>query len=409
MKSMIILFLAFLLAGAESGAVKNPYYKEIPNKKFELNKITYIPLSGAMRNPNSAWGSIGTAREGFVYIMVCDHMSDAEVFEYNTKTDKLFTLGRITDHLGLKSWAERSPKIHSQVYQHAKSGLIYFGTDAGERSEGDLYDHQDEGYWGGFLCSLNPVTKEIKNLGLAGRHAGVKCLIVDSDNDVIYMNLSDGSRFTKYDIKTGKFTDLGRINGYEIPRTLFFDKWNNAYNCTESSELVRYNRTKDELEFLNVRLPGEPMGPSQIAYGPNRDYMYGIDNYSAIIFKYTPQADGPGRIDSLFRLNDAKKGVGTRNLNFAGNKLYAVLTGMESDEAAGDSIRGANLVVFDPEKRVVEKKVRMDDCISACYGHPNMDAQGNCYVAGFMDVQASKKYEGKKALVHLVKFNPKSL
>ena len=269
-----LLALVFAVSWVFSEAVRNPWYHELPCKGFTRDNITYIPLEGDMKHPNSAWGSIGTAREGFVYVMVCDHISDAEIFEYNAAKNKLFTLGKISDLLALKSWAERTPKVHSQVVQNPKDGLIYFGTDAGDRSEG-LFDHADEGYWGSFLCTLDPKTKEVRNLGLAARHAGAKSLAVDPAGNAVYLNFSNGARFVRYDIKGRRFTDLGRINGLDVPRTLFLDKWGRVYNATESSHLVRFDPARGALEFLDTRLPGS-VGVSQAAYGPDMDYIYMI-------------------------------------------------------------------------------------------------------------------------------------
>jgi hypothetical protein len=413
MKVLVLLSMVLMVgpAVAQTGPVKNPYYKEVPNKKFVRDKITYIPLEGNLRFPNSAWGSIGWARQGLVYVMVCDHISDAEVYEYNTKTGKLCVLGKISDLLMLKSYAERVPKIHSQIYQDTKSGLLYFGTDAGDRSEGATFDHGDEGYWGGFLCTLNPVTKEVKNLGLVERHAGVKNILVDSDHGLVYMNTSRESYFYKYEISTGRFTNLGRVNGAEIPRTLFSDKWNNVYNCTESGYLVRYNLKKDTLEYLSTYWLGHNRGGvSQAAYGPNRDFIWAIDNYQANLMKYTPEENGPGRLDSITTFTSGKK-AGARNLNYVDKKLCFILTGIEEAEAvSGDTTHASYLYVYDTEKMQIIKKVKVDDDIRLAYGHPISDAAGNCYTVGFFGGNPSKDGKaGKKAAVVLIQYNPKAL
>lgn len=398
-----LLALVFAVSWLSAATIQNPWYREIPAKAFTKDNITYIPLQGDMIHPNSAWGSVGVCKEGFVYIIVCNHISDSEIFEYNTQTGKLFSLGKVSDHLALKLWAQRQPKVHTQVVQNPKDGLIYFATDAGDRSEG-LYDQADEGYWGSTLCTLDPKTKEVKNLGLADRHAGAKTLAVSPEGDAVYMNLSNGCRFVKYDIKTRQFTDYGRINGRDVPRTLFTDKWGNVYNATESSWLVRYNPAKGALEHLDTRLPG-CMGPSQVAYGPNKDYVYMVCGYTVgDVYKYTFEKDGPGKLDSLAIIMDKPGAI--RNLNESKGRLYAVSTAREVGEG-GDSLTTADLIVFDPVKRAVEKRIRMDACVGACYGGPNMDKAGNCYIAAFAGGAVGKMTTPNS--VHLVKFNPAKL
>jgi len=402
-----LTFFLFVVTNLFSADIRNSDYHEIPYQSFTESKITYIPMQGMMRNPNSAWGSITTTREGFVYVMVCDHVSDVEIFEYQPKTGKLFTLGTISKHLKFHSWADRQPKVHSQLCQNTKDGLIYFGTDAGDMSEEAAYDQVEEGYRGGFLCTLNPITKEVKSLGMPLRYGGIKTLTVDSENDAVYILSANGTRFLKYDIKKGTFEDLGRVNGYRIPRTLFEDSWKNIYISTESAELVRYNPTKAAFEFLPLTLPFNSQGVSQVAYGPNKSYMYFINAFQkGDVCKYTPEKDGPGKLDSLGFLFTDKRNA--RNMNFANNKIYAVCTDRErTDETLNDSNSTANLVVFDPEKKVIERKILLNKEIGSCYGPPNRDVLGNCYVVGWTEVRLAEKKD--KSSVYLIKFNPNAL
>jgi hypothetical protein len=403
-------FLVLLLACLAFPQVQNPYYREIKNKKFELNKITYIPLDEGMRYLHSCWGGIGYAREGFVYVLVCDHITNAGIFEYQTKADKLFYLGDVKTHLALPRHADRQPKIHTPLIQYEKDGLVYFGTDAGDRSL-DVFDHADEGYRGGVLAAINPVTKELKNLGLFMPHGGYKCLAIDQERGYVYTNISAPSAyFVKYDIGNAKFDLLGRVHEFEVPRVLFLDKWNNVYNTGTAGNLVRYNVEKDTLEYLNVRMmPGET-GPGQVAYGPDRDWIIGIDGYSGDIRKYTPEKDGPGRVDSVANIFGGQRKY-MRNLNMAGNKLYMVVADREASEVKEVKKTRAKptLYIFDLEKRVVEKKIPMDDRAQMAFSHGVSDADGNLYVVGFLDTPDMARPGKVSDRVFLIKFNPKDL
>ena len=411
MKPFLLILLLACLAFPQ---VQNPDYREIKNNKFVLNKITYIPLNEGMRYLHSCWGGIGYAKEGFVYVMVCDHATNAAGFEYQTKTDKLYYMGDIRTQLALTRHADRQPKIHTPLIQYGKNGLVYFGTDAGDRSL-DVFDHADEGYRGGVLVSLNPITKEFKDLGLFLPHAGWKCLAVDQDHGYIYANLSAPSAyFTKYDIANNRFDMLGRVHEFEAPRILFLDKWNNVYNTATTGDLVRYNVEKDKLEYLNVKMmPGAAAGPGQIAYGPDRDWVIGIDGYTGTIMKYTPARDGPGRVDSVANIFGGVRKY-MRNLNMAGNKLYMVVADREASETKEikeDKKKRAKptLYIFNLDTRAVEKKIPMDDRVQMGFSHGVADADGNLYVVGFLDTPDMARPGKVKDRVFLIKFNPKDL
>jgi hypothetical protein len=359
-----------------------------------------------MLHPNSAWGSIGITNEGLIYLMVCDHITNAGIYEYNTKTDKLFFLGTAADHFKVRHHFQRQPKVHTPLYQYAGDSLVYFGTDAGDWSEGALYGHFDEGYIGGRLGTVNPFTKEVMDLGLVKRFGGTKCLVLDNENGLVYFNGSPTCNFYKYEIKTGKLVDLGRVNGFKVTRTLFFDKWNNVYNTSETGNLVRHNLEKDTLEFLDTFLPGRSnSGPSQIAYGPNRDFIIGFGGYDGFIYKYTPDKEGNGKMEPLGNLFE-KEGTIARNMNFHDNKAYILCTSTE-EVPAEERFRG--FIVFDIVNKKVVKKVDVDNRIQQAYGHPIMDDGGNMYLAGFWDASDYNLPKDVTSRIFLLKFNPKDI
>ncbi|MBL8026265.1 MAG: hypothetical protein JNL74_07630 [Fibrobacteres bacterium] len=386
--------------------VNNPMYKQLKNKKFIKEKITYIPLIEGMKHPASAWGSIGYTREGYVYVAVCDHASTSMIYEYDTKKDKLFTLGDVKSNFHLNSWQERQPKIHTPLIQHDKDRLVYFGTDAGDRSL-DLGDHRTEGYFGGYLGTIDPVTKEVKTFGRQKAYAGYKSLLLDSKRNVIYSTMPPSAYFVKYDISKNLFTDLGRINSIDVPRTLFFDKWDNVYTSDSWGNLVRYIPDKDTIEVLNIKLFGnDAVGASQVAYTKDRENVYGVLGSGALI-KYTPAKDGQGKLDTLSGMFKGK-GLYIRNLNYAEGKLFVVVKERDKGEAGVDAPEVKTyLYVVNFEKRLVEKKILMDPRVEACFGAHVRDSEGNIYVVSHADGIDLKPYGDNPDNILLIKFNPK--
>jgi hypothetical protein len=100
-----------------------------------------------------------------------------------------------------------------------------------------------------------------------------------------------------------------------------------------------------------------------------------------------------------------------RNLNMAGNKLYMVVADREASEVKDVKKTRAKptLYIFDLEKRVVEKKIPMDDRAQMAFSHGVSDADGNLYAVGFLDTPDMARPGKVSDRVFLIKFNPKDL
>lgn len=400
-------FLAMLIVIPISSApIQNPHYKVIPNKSFSKAGITYIPIGEGFKNPNSAWGSIGITDDGLVYSIVCDHITDAGFYEYDTKSDKLYFGGSLKDLLHNRFHAQRQPKVHTPLLQYPKNGHVYFGTDAGDESEGALYGHFDEGYAGGFLLSLDPKTKEVRNLGLANRFGGTKSLVLDEKKGALYFTVSPNCNLYRYVIGEDELTNLGRINGSNVVRTLFLDKWSNVYGATETGSLVRYNVGKDSMEYLDASPFGAPnTGSSQIVYSSDLSYVIGFNAYSGQLSRYTADSAGSGKVEELGFLFTEKK-IMCRNINVYGDKLVALCTSVEEVPIKE---RFRFLTVFDIKEKKEVKRIEIDSHIHQAYGHPVIDKKGNLYICGFWDASDYDLPNDIKGRVFLIKIPAKVL
>jgi hypothetical protein len=403
MNKILIPFCLFFLAGVSIAAPRNPHYKEIPYKKIVKRNIEYIRIAQDMQHPNSAWGSIGYAREGFVYVIVCDHISNSHIYEYNVKSGKLYTLGDLATHLSSRHYFERQPKVHTPLWQYSKNGLLYFATDAGDRSQYAVYDHALEGYLGAYLMTIDPKTKEVRNLGLLKKWRGAKAMLLDDKHGLLYMNVAHGSQFWKYNVNTGQLTDYGNINGNETPRTLFIDQWSNVYNCTQRGNLVRYNFEKDSIEYLDAYFQCRTQtGFSQVGYLDNGKTVVGTNVYKGDVYRYTPAKDGKADVEHVGKLDYTGSRVKTRNLLLDGNQVHLVSS--VRDVVDKDTLF-AQLMVFDLDKKKVVKKVPVYMSVRQIYGHPIADPKGYFYTVGF-----GSSITGKKdRKVYLMRYHPKKI
>lgn len=404
----VMLVLIFIITGADyifGVSIQNCFYKQISFTAKTQNGITYIPLGEGFSRPNSAWGSIGITKDDKVYIIVCDHISDAAIYEFDTKKNRLFLCGSIKNHLGHRFFAQRQPKVHTPLLQYSKDNRIYFGTDAGDESEYYLYGHSSEGYSGGYLASINPATKVVENLGLVNRWGGIKSMTIDQNRGLLYYTVSPTSNLFKYDIESKELVNLGRINCEKVVRTLFLDKWGNVYGASEAGELVRYNKTKDSLEFFPIKpFGGSTTGPSQVVYSSDTSYVIGYDGYSGKISRYYPDSAGAGRVEEIGNLFTEKK-IMARNLNIFDNILFVICTSIEEVPIKE---RFRYLTIFDLRSNTNIRRIEMDSRIHQAYGHAVTDKKGNMYVCGFWDASDYNDSIKDSERVFLIKINPKN-
>ena len=381
----------------------NTYYQQIPNRAIKKGAFKYIPLSEGFTHPNSAWGSIGITDQGLVYIIVCDHITDAAIYEYNTQNDHLFFMGLLKNHLHHRFHFQRQPKVHTPLLQYGKDKCVYFGTDAGDESERALYGHFDEGYSGGFLMRLDPATKSVQEMGLVNPMGGTKSLILDQKRGRLYFTTSPACNLFRYDIGKDALFCLGRINGSNVVRTLFSDRWGNVYGATETGGLARYNAGRDSMEYLDIApFDASNTGPSQVAYGPDKSYIIGYNAYTGRISKYYPDSAGTGKMEDLGVLFQ-EKGTMARNMNISGDRLYMVCTAVEEIPIKE---RFRYLLVYDIKEKKVIRKAEVEPFIHQAYGHPVVDKNGNMYMCGFWDASDYDLPPGVTDRVFLIKFNP---
>jgi hypothetical protein len=327
------------------------------------------------------------------------------MYEFDTKKERLGFCGLLKDHFNHRFHYQRQPKVHTPLIQFSQNGLVYFGTDAGDESEYYLYGHFDEGYQGGYLVSYNPLSKELRSLGLVQRMGGTKSMILDQKRGLLYYTASPAGHLFRYDIKGNNVDDLGRINCEKVVRTLFIDKWGSVYGTTESGELVRYNQICDTIQYLNVKpFGGSTTGPSQVIYAPDTSYIIGYNGYSGVLSRYYPDSAGMGKVEELGTLFNDKK-ILARNLNVNNNRLYVVCTSMEEVPLKE---RFNYLLTFDLDQKKIVGKKSLDPRMHQAFGHPVMDKKGNMYLCGFWDASDYSGAIPDSMRVFLVKIDPKN-
>lgn len=250
---------------------------------LELRDLGYPQVN--MIPPNcSAITSLLTATTGKIYGATSGDVS--YLFVYDPKINKVRHLGKLTGHEGV---------FHSLVID--KQGLIYIGTGKNvlapieistQIGSGDFsvnnslwndVKKQYKEYKGGHLLQYDPKKNDdkvylpnnecpVKDLGIAVDGDGIYALTIDKDRDVIYGLTYPRGHMFKYEIKTKKFTNLGRTNarivfhGPErhwrtLPRALICDNSGRVFTTGSGGFLHYYKPGEKSLTKTNIKLPGE--------------------------------------------------------------------------------------------------------------------------------------------------------
>jgi len=372
-----------------------------------------------MANPHSSWGSIGYSSEtNKVIIGVCDHSEAIAIMEWNCRTKKMTRRNWVATSGHLQKWQWQG-KIHSQITENKNDGWMYFGTDGGESREEFYMDHP-RGYHGGYIMKYNPVTYETINLGSAIRYESIKELVVDQKNNRLYGISYPADHFFIKDLATDSLFDKGMINKAHVARTLFTDKWGNAYYTDMRSYLLKYEPARDTFIWSSDYIPVDSAKtPAWLrrdglrAWAKNEktgDYYFQT-NYSRLL-QIAPQEKGLGNIKDLGYLLDPSPEIAdtsiisanSPNLACGKNSRLYYWIGGHGNYLVKDSIC---LVECDPKtkiKKILLKRPKSEICEAT--GSNIMDKEGNIYWAAYRSIPGKSTAESGNSRALLIIFNP---
>jgi hypothetical protein len=394
-------------------------------QSYSKGGVHFHAFTEGFPRSHTIWSAIGITSADVIYLGVADHTVNAGLFRYDARKDSMAFIG---DVLGLgKLWLhEWQGKIHTNIVQDPGSGLLYFGTDAGN----DIlwgWGIPDQEYVGGHWFAIDPRTDQVSDLGLGARYLGLKSIVIDTVYGRIFSTTDPSSHFLVYDIKKGQsprfeevghsIRDLGCVNGVHEPRMVWADKWGNAYTTNEIGQWVQFVGKTGELRRINgVRLPFAPGTPTwHLASGPSavialegKECFYGITYYGRL-FKHVAEETGDGRVSDLGSAWDADTlyhpNLNVLNLGLGKNgNLYYVIGG-HGNFITPDS--SAVLVEFNPKTGRKSLIYRFDKSVTECTGSVT-DSKGRVYFAGHgISAPAGGRTEQSKP--YLVQFHPDSL
>ena len=259
----------------------------------------------------SMWSALYGAKSGKIYIGLCTHAEAAHFYEFDPETETMRHIVDLTELHGERGEGiNTNGKIHVRMGEDA-DGNIYFGS-LNEDTGPECIDPSS--YLGAFWYRYCPKSDKVEVLGRISRHYGLLGMVMEPKYMRLYGLAEDGHLYM-HDI-AGKFTrDLGKVDDWDICRTIFADDEGNVYGSFPVAQIWKYDVKRDEVVDLPTirlecdnRVPPRTMSKPMIdrkviwrviEWDPVEKVAYGIIGGNSMLFRYDVHAGPEGKIDYL--------------------------------------------------------------------------------------------------------------
>jgi len=271
-------------------------------------------FTGGSEREDSMWSALYAAKSGKLYIGLCTHAEAAHFFEFDPQSQAMLHVADLTAFKGERGKGIRTTgKIHVRMGED-EQGRIYFG-DFCEDTGPECVDPAS--YRGPHWFRYDPAQRQLENLGQINRQWGLLGFVLEPKYGRLYGLAEDGHLYT-LDLKSKVTTDLGRVDDWDICRTIFADDEGNVYGSFPIGRIWKYDPRRDRLSDLRgTRVPLDPRATPRtmsnplidrkvywrvIEWDPKERVAYGIVVGDSMLFKFDPFAGPEGTVTPLVRM-----------------------------------------------------------------------------------------------------------
>ncbi len=254
------------------------------------------------------WSALYVGSNGKVYAGLCTHADAANLYEFDPQTEKMRHLANLTElseERGKGIWT--NGKIHVQMQE--LDGWIYFGSLSEDNGPPAI---DASSYKGPRWYRVEMASGKVEQLSRINTFWGLLGQTMDPKRRLIY-GLAENGHLYKYYIDRDWTEDLGRVDEWDICRTIFSDDQGNVYGSYPPGRIWKYDVQQDRiLDFENIRLPlinqsrtmANPMLDRKVQWrivewDPVDRAAYGIIGGSNLLFKYDPHQGPEGTVTPL--------------------------------------------------------------------------------------------------------------
>ncbi|UCH61906.1 MAG: hypothetical protein JSU77_08830 [Fidelibacterota bacterium] len=302
----LVLFLALwglVAPTVAAGQIDRIQLKTVPIRHWNFSNVD---------KDAQMWSGMYIASNNRIYIGLCTHGDAANVYEFDIEKEQMRHLANLTVLLGERGkgiWT--NGKIHVQMQE--LDGYIYFGSLCEDNGPPRIDASSYRGPWW-FRISME--TGEVTPLSRINSFWGLLGQCMDKQRRLIYGLAEDGHLY-KYYIDEDWTEDLGRVDDWDICRTIFLDDLGRVHGSYPPGRLWRYNPEQDRIFDLKLlRLPvalgsrnaTNPMLDRRsqwriIEWDPVTRCAYGIVGGSNMLFRYDVHDSHTGNIDVLTQVS----------------------------------------------------------------------------------------------------------
>ncbi len=301
MKTRFYALMAFLI-----------FYFQGNAQDFSINSVQVDRYHFSSYDKDAQiWSAMYIASNNKIYIGLCTHGDAATVYEFDIGTSEMKQLANLTKLLGERgkgTWT--NGKIHVKMQE--LDGYVYFGSFCEDNGPPAI---DASSYLGPFWFKVNMSTGEVTTLSKINSMWGLIGQEMDKERRIIY-GLTEEGHLVRYFIDEDYTEDLGRVDNWDICRTLLIDEAGNVYGSYAPGNIWKYDPEKERIfDLQHTRVPASldsrtmanPMldrrGQWRYIEWDSKDKVaYGITGGSNLLFKYDVNKGHEGEITPITRI-----------------------------------------------------------------------------------------------------------
>jgi len=299
------------MAGAEDKLNYMPLFPE-----EELRKPHVLAASQYVGDDfvDGQWEGIIAASDGRTYFSFSSHgpATNAQFYRYDPKTGKIERLIDVGVWCGYKDSPGKynaQGKIHSNIYEY--KGKLYCTTTSAHAT----FEHP---YPGGHFLSYDLKTGAFENLGKVDYDGkgGLLSAVFDPVNERLYAIHQWQTTLLYYDLKSRQVVTVGPIeDGGMQCRNPIVDGQGVLYGSTRDGMIYRYEPKTGTRSCLLTRIPHDPQAPqpdpvkgglgwdcthwTPMVWDPVGKWWYGVRGNDEYLFRFRPPADPRSHIGEI--------------------------------------------------------------------------------------------------------------
>ena len=257
------------------------------------------------------WSAMYIASNNKIYIGLCTHADAATVYEFDIASREMKQLANLTvllNERGQGIWT--NGKIHVKMQE--LDGYVYFGSFCEDNGPPAI---DATSYNGPYWFRINMEDGEVETLSKINSFWGLIGQEMDRERRIIY-GLTEEGHLCRYFIDENYTEDMGRVDNWDICRTLLIDPSGNLFGSYAPGKIWKYDPEKDRIfDLENLRVPvtlesrtmANPMLDRRaqwryIEWDPHTSAAYGITGGSTLLFRFDVDKGTEGQITPLTRI-----------------------------------------------------------------------------------------------------------